>query len=152
MFRALRRMPFFKVLAVAKIALLAPASLKGLDAGDRRRMSEIVHHGRHMDRSEREELRRLLGKLDPRALQPRRPRRSHPCRCLAGWVDVLRVEGGGRRRLEGETGPGEDVLPAVALLPEADADADPGTAALELFLESRLVLGGAVAGSRQYHG
>jgi hypothetical protein len=67
MFRALRRMPFFKVLAVAKIALLAPASLKGLDAGDRRRMSEIVHHGRHMDRSEREELRRLLGKLDPRA-------------------------------------------------------------------------------------
>ena len=36
-------------------------------ASDRRRLSELVRRGRHMDRSERDELRGLLGKLEPRA-------------------------------------------------------------------------------------
>jgi hypothetical protein len=67
MFRLLRRMPFFKLLVVAQIALLAWRHLERLDASDRRRLSELVRRGRRMDRSERDELRGLLGKLEPRA-------------------------------------------------------------------------------------
>ena len=67
MFRSLRRMPFLKLLAVAQVALLARRHLQRLDAGDRHRLSELVRRGRRMDRSERDELRRLLGKLEPRA-------------------------------------------------------------------------------------
>ncbi len=68
MFRSLRRMPFLKLLAVAQIVLLARRHLQRLDAGDRHRLSELVRRGRRMDRSERDEMRRLLGKLEPRAL------------------------------------------------------------------------------------
>ena len=67
MFRSLRRMPFLKLLAVAQIALLARRHLRRLDAGDRHRLSELVRRGRRMDRSERDELRRLLSRLEPRA-------------------------------------------------------------------------------------
>jgi hypothetical protein len=67
MFRSLRRMPFFKVLAIAKIALVARRHLQRLDASDRRRLSELVRRGHRMDRAERHELRRLVGKLEPRA-------------------------------------------------------------------------------------
>jgi hypothetical protein len=67
MFRLLRRMPVFKLLAVAQIVLLAWRHLERLDASDRRRLSELVRRGRRMDRSERDELRGLLGKLEPRA-------------------------------------------------------------------------------------
>ena len=67
MFRSLRRMPFFKLLAAAQLALLARRHLQRLDASDRRRLSELVRRGRRMDRSERDELRRLLSRLEPRA-------------------------------------------------------------------------------------
>ena len=66
MFRS-RRMPFFKLLAAAQLALLARRHLQRLDASDRRRLSELVRRGRRMDRSERDELRRLLSRLEPRA-------------------------------------------------------------------------------------
>ncbi len=68
MLRSLRHLPFLKLLAVAKVVLLARRHLRRLEAGDRQRLSELVRRGRHMDRSERKELRRLLGKLEPRAL------------------------------------------------------------------------------------
>jgi hypothetical protein len=61
-------MPLFKLLAVAKVVLLARRHLRRLDAEDRRRLSELVRRGRHMSSSERTELRHLLGKLEPRAL------------------------------------------------------------------------------------
>ena len=67
MFRMLRRMPFLKLLAVAQTALLARRHLQRLDASDRHRLSELVRRGHRMDRNERDELRRLLGKLEPRA-------------------------------------------------------------------------------------
>ena len=66
MFRMLRRMPFFKVLATAQTALLARRHLQRLDSGDRRRMSELVRAGHRMSGPERDELRRLLAKLGPR--------------------------------------------------------------------------------------
>ncbi len=63
----LRRMPFFKVLAVAQMALLARSQLKQLDPTDRHRLGELVRRGPRMDATERGELRGLLVKLEPRA-------------------------------------------------------------------------------------
>jgi hypothetical protein len=67
MFRLLRRTPFLKFLVVAQTALLVGRHLRRLDAHDWRRMSELARRGRGMDRAERDELRRLLAKLEPRA-------------------------------------------------------------------------------------
>jgi hypothetical protein len=67
MFGLLRRMPFFKFLAVVQLALLARRHLRRLDAVDRRRLRVLVRRGRAMNRAERNELRRVLGKLEPRA-------------------------------------------------------------------------------------
>ena len=60
-----RRLPFFKLLAIAQTVLMARRHLRRLDAHDRRRLNELVRRGRGMDRAERDELRRLLGKLEP---------------------------------------------------------------------------------------
>jgi hypothetical protein len=67
MFRLLRRLPYLRVLAFAKLALLAWRHLRQLDAADRRRLRELARRGRSMTGPERAELRRLLGKLQPRA-------------------------------------------------------------------------------------
>ncbi|MEA2418403.1 MAG: hypothetical protein QOE60_609 [Thermoleophilaceae bacterium] len=67
MFRWLRRMPLFKLLAIAQTALLVREHLQRLDAGERRRLTQLVRRGPKLDRREREELRRLVGKLEPRA-------------------------------------------------------------------------------------
>jgi hypothetical protein len=66
MFRLLRRMPFFKLLAIAQTALLARRHLQRLDADDRRRLGELVRRGRRTSPAERDELRALLAKLGPR--------------------------------------------------------------------------------------
>lgn len=65
MFRLLRRMPYFKVLAVAQTALLARRHLQRFDANDRRRLAQLVRRGRRVNRAERDELRRLVAKLGP---------------------------------------------------------------------------------------
>jgi len=67
MFRTVKRMPFLKLYAVAKLALLARRHLRRLDAGDGRRLVELIRRGPRMSRSERDEFRRLAGKLEPRA-------------------------------------------------------------------------------------
>jgi hypothetical protein len=67
MVRLLRRLPFFRLLAIGQTALLARRHLRALDADDRRRLRELVSRGRSMSAAEREELRRLLAKLEPRA-------------------------------------------------------------------------------------
>jgi len=63
-----RRMPLFRLLAIAKVILLARRHFGRLDAADRRRLRELARRGRSMDSSERDELRRILSKLEPRAL------------------------------------------------------------------------------------
>jgi hypothetical protein len=60
-------MPFFRVLAVAQLALLARRHLRGLSPADRRRMTELARRGRSLTPEERLELRTLAGKLEPRA-------------------------------------------------------------------------------------
>jgi hypothetical protein len=67
MFRLLRRMPFFRLLALAQTVLLARQHLRKLDPNDRRRLGELVRRGRGMTPAERDELRALLSKLEPRA-------------------------------------------------------------------------------------
>jgi hypothetical protein len=67
MFRLLKRMPFFRLLAIAKTILLARDHVRRLNAADRRRLSELVRQGRGLSRAEREEMRGLLGKLEPRS-------------------------------------------------------------------------------------
>jgi hypothetical protein len=63
----LRRMPFFKLLAIGQAVLLAYRHLRLLDRRDRRRLGELVRRGHRMNAKERDELRRLLGKLEPGA-------------------------------------------------------------------------------------
>ena len=62
-----RRLPFLKLLAIAQTALLARRHLKALTPMERRRLRELVLRGRGMSPREREELRRILAKLEPRA-------------------------------------------------------------------------------------
>ena len=66
MFRLLKKMPLFRLLAIGRTALLARRHLKRLDAADRHRLLELVRKGRRMSRGERDELRAILAKLGPR--------------------------------------------------------------------------------------
>jgi hypothetical protein len=65
--RAVRRLPFFRLLAVAEIAMLARRHLQALSPDERRRMADLVRRGRSLSPDERTELRELVGRLDPRA-------------------------------------------------------------------------------------
>jgi hypothetical protein len=67
MFRLLKRMPLLRLIAIANTVLLARAHVGRLKKSDRRRLGELVRRGPGLSRAEREELRRLLGKLEPRA-------------------------------------------------------------------------------------
>ena len=67
MFRTVRAIPFFKILAIAQIALLARRHLVALTPIERRRLAELVRHGHHLSGPERRELRDLVMKLEPRA-------------------------------------------------------------------------------------
>jgi hypothetical protein len=61
----MKRLPFFKVLAIAQIALMVHRHLRNLDRTERRRLRELVFKGYRMERHERDELRELVAKLEP---------------------------------------------------------------------------------------
>jgi len=63
----LKRLPLFKILAIAQLAMLARRHFQQLDPADRRRLMELVRHPRKLGRPERKELQALVGKLEPRA-------------------------------------------------------------------------------------
>ena len=63
----IKRLPFFKVLAIAQVALMVRRHLRNLDRTERRRLRELVLKGHRMQRHERQELRELVGKLEPLA-------------------------------------------------------------------------------------
>ncbi len=67
MVRPLRAIPFLRLLAIAKTLMLARRHLRGLDTHERRRLRQLVLRGTNMTAAERDELRLLLGKLEPRA-------------------------------------------------------------------------------------
>ena len=66
----LRRLPVFKLLAIAEIALLARDHVGRLEPHERRRLIELVRKGRGRARNlaggEREELAALVARIDPR--------------------------------------------------------------------------------------
>ena len=66
MFRLLKKMPLFRLIAVGETALLARRHLRRLDPGDRHRLLELVRKGRGMSAGQRDELRTILAKLGPR--------------------------------------------------------------------------------------
>jgi hypothetical protein len=67
MMRRLRQIPFFKALAIAETLLLVRRHLQRLDSDDRRRLGELARRGRHLTPGERDELRALVAKFEPRA-------------------------------------------------------------------------------------
>jgi len=67
MFGAARRLPLFKILAIAQVALLARRHIQALSPFERRRMGELVRRGHRLTREERAELRMLAMKLEPGA-------------------------------------------------------------------------------------
>ena len=67
MFRFVRALPWFRLLAIAKIALTARRHLRNLTPAERRRMAALVRRGRSLAPGEREELRALVARLDTRA-------------------------------------------------------------------------------------
>jgi len=67
MLGVVRRLPFFRILAIARLALTARRHLQSLSPIERRRLAELVRHGRHLSPAERVELRGLVAKLEPGA-------------------------------------------------------------------------------------
>jgi len=62
--RLTRRLPFFRLLAVVQVALLARRHLQGLRPEERRRIVALARRGPRATPEERRELRELAGKLD----------------------------------------------------------------------------------------
>jgi hypothetical protein len=66
----LRRLPIFKLLVIAEIAILAHRHATRLDATEGRRLLELVREGRgrpsRLSTEERDELQRLVAKMEPR--------------------------------------------------------------------------------------
>ena len=67
MFKTVRRLPFFKLLAIVQVALLARRHLTALSPAERRRMTELARNGRKLTPAERHEFINLASKLEPRA-------------------------------------------------------------------------------------
>jgi hypothetical protein len=67
MLKLMRSVPFFKVLAIGKTALLAHRHLRRLEPSERRRLTELLRRAYRLDAAERDEVRRLVAKLEPRA-------------------------------------------------------------------------------------
>lgn len=81
------RLPFFQLLALLQLLLLARRHLQGLSTHERRRMAELVRRGHRLSPSERRELRQLAAKLEPGAF----------ARSAAGKLSPLRMPGRRRR-------------------------------------------------------
>lgn len=68
---ALRRLPVARLVAVAEIVVLAREHFNKLEPHERRRLVELVRHGRgrptNLSAKERRELGSLLAKVEPRA-------------------------------------------------------------------------------------
>jgi hypothetical protein len=66
----LKRIPIFKLLAVAQVAMLAKRHLEELTPEERRRLFQLVQTSRgrkgNLSQTEREELARLVAKMEPR--------------------------------------------------------------------------------------
>jgi hypothetical protein len=62
-----KRLPLFKIIAIAQLALLAHRHISALTPLERRRLAELVRRPHRLGGHERRELRDLAMKLEPRA-------------------------------------------------------------------------------------
>ena len=67
MFRTVRHLPLFKVIAIVQLALLARRHLGVLTPDERRRAAQLVRNARKLTPAERHELIDIAAKLEPRA-------------------------------------------------------------------------------------
>ena len=56
----------FRLLAIGQMVLLARRHLQALTPEERRRLGELVRGGRSLQPAEKDELRALIAKLEPR--------------------------------------------------------------------------------------
>jgi hypothetical protein len=89
MFRTIRRLPYFKLVAIVQLALLARRHLGVLTPAERRRLAELARHPRHLTPAERGELRMLALKLEPRAFASAAATRLAPLP-LPKWLRLRR--------------------------------------------------------------
>jgi hypothetical protein len=80
----LKRIPFFRILAIAQVAMLVGEHVRKLSPHERRRLVALVRKARgrpgNLRPSEREELRSLVGKLEPSAFARNAASRVAPLR------------------------------------------------------------------------
>jgi tellurite resistance protein len=87
--RLVRKLPWFQLISVVEVALLARRHLQALTPDERRRLADLVRRARRLSGQERQELRRLAAKLELRQFATG----------AAGRMSPVRVPGlGGRRR------------------------------------------------------
>jgi hypothetical protein len=65
MLSLVRRLPFFRILAIARLAMTARHHLQSLTPDERRRLVQLARHGRGLSPAERSELRTLVSRLEP---------------------------------------------------------------------------------------
>lgn len=65
--KVVRRLPFLRLLAVAKLALVAKKHMEHLTAAERRRLTKLAARPHKLTPRQRKDLRRLVSKLDTRA-------------------------------------------------------------------------------------
>jgi hypothetical protein len=87
--RLVRKLPWFQLLALLQVALLARRHLLALTPAERHRLTDLVRHAHHLSGPERQELRRLAAKLELRQFATG----------AAGRMSPVKIPGmGGRRR------------------------------------------------------
>src|SRR6478735_5856606 len=65
--KVIRRLPILRLIAIAKLALVAKRHLDHLTPAERRRLAKLVRRPHNLTSKEQKDLRRLVGKLDLRA-------------------------------------------------------------------------------------
>jgi len=65
--KIVRRLPILRLVAIAKLALVAKKHMEQLKPAERRRLARLVSRPHKLSPRERKELRRLVSKLDTRA-------------------------------------------------------------------------------------
>jgi hypothetical protein len=77
-FRLFRGFPFFRLLAIGQVLLLAWHHLSQLNGGERRRLLELLRRPRSLTAADKDELRALVRKLEPAAFAGSAARRMSP--------------------------------------------------------------------------
>jgi hypothetical protein len=65
--KVIRRLPILRLVAIAKLALVAKKHLEHLTPAERRRLAKLARRPRSLTPKQQRELRRLVGKIDLRA-------------------------------------------------------------------------------------